>query len=121
MYENVFSADSQGGTVLMLIPVRRQTRLQFTSDTVSEVFLAAGNRYQRGVDLDRFTEDFSRPSRFTRHMVNSISSVQASYASQVSQVAARQPQPQPAKSAPLPQDTVSLKSTGDVDHDGDSR
>jgi hypothetical protein len=54
-------------------------------------------------------------------MVNPISSVQASYASQVSQVAARQPQPQPAASTSLPKDTVSLKSTGDVDHDGDSR
>jgi len=52
------------------------------------------------------------------HMISSVSSTYASYANQVSQPAARQPQPQQRGS--LPQDTVTLKSTGDVDHDGDS-
>lgn len=57
------------------------------------------------------------------HMMNSISSVHASYANQVSQAAARQPQPQPqsSTSGSLPQDTVSLKSTGNVDRDGDTK
>ena len=56
------------------------------------------------------------------HMINPISSAQASYANQVSQPAARQPQApaQTPKSGSLPQDTVTLKST-DVDHDGDSK
>ena len=56
-------------------------------------------------------------------MINPISSAQASYANQVSQSAARQPQPQAqsSTSSSLPQDTVSLKSAGDVDHDGDSK
>jgi hypothetical protein len=56
-------------------------------------------------------------------MTNSISSTTASYyASQFSQQAVRQPQlqTQAPKSGSVPQDTVSLKSTGDVDHDGDS-
>jgi len=52
-------------------------------------------------------------------MINPISNVLASYANQASQPAARQPQPQ--QSNALPQDTVTLKSTGDVDHDGDSK
>jgi len=55
-------------------------------------------------------------------MTNPISSTYASYANQVSQPAVRQPQPQAQapKSGSIPQDTVTLKSTGDVDHDGDS-
>jgi len=52
-------------------------------------------------------------------MINPVSSSSAAHASQVSQPAVRQPQPQQSK-APA-QDTVSLKSTGDVDHDGDSK
>jgi len=52
-------------------------------------------------------------------MVNSISSAHASYAKQVSPAAARQPQPQTSTGSSLPQDTVSLKSTGD--RDGDSK
>jgi hypothetical protein len=55
-------------------------------------------------------------------MINPISAY-ASYVSQISQLSVRQPQPQAQtpKSSSVPQDTVSLKSTGDVDHDGDSR
>jgi len=52
-------------------------------------------------------------------MISPVSNVSAAYASQASQPAVRQPQPQ--QSASLPQDTVTLKSTGDVDHDGDSK
>ena len=55
------------------------------------------------------------------YMVNPINSAHATHASLVSQAAARQPQPQakPSPDVTLPQDTVSLKSTSDVDHDGD--
>ncbi len=55
-------------------------------------------------------------------MTNPISGASPSYASQVLQPAASKPQPQAetAKSPAIPQDTFSLKSTGDVDHDGDS-
>jgi hypothetical protein len=63
----------------------------------------------------------TRPILFV--MINPISGTQASQANQVLQPAARQPQPQaqtPKGSAPQ-QDTVTLKSTGDVDHDGDSK
>jgi len=52
-------------------------------------------------------------------MINSVSNAQASYANQASQPASK-PQPQQQSNA-LPQDTVSLKSTGDVDRDGDSK
>jgi hypothetical protein len=52
-------------------------------------------------------------------MINPVSSSSAANASQVSQPAVRQPKPQ--QSNTLPQDTVSFKSTGDVDHDGDSK
>ena len=51
-------------------------------------------------------------------MVNSISSVHPTQASEALTPAATKPQPQ--QSSPLPADTVSLKSLGDVDHDGDS-
>jgi hypothetical protein len=54
-------------------------------------------------------------------MMNPISSAHASYASQNSQAAARQPQPQSSTTSGLPQDTVSLKSVGSVDQDGDSK
>ena len=64
------------------------------------------------------------------HMVNSISSANASSTNEVThnevtQLAARQPQPpaQAPTNGAIPQDTVSLKSTGDLsagdpDHDG---
>jgi len=51
-------------------------------------------------------------------MVNPVGSSSEAYASQVSHPAVRQPQPQQAQE---PQDTVSLKGAGDVDHDGDSK
>jgi hypothetical protein len=55
-------------------------------------------------------------------MTNPISSTTANHADQISQQAVRQPQPttQAPKSNSIPQDTVTLKSTGDVDHDGDN-
>jgi len=53
-------------------------------------------------------------------MIHPVSSAHASHASQVSQPAARQPQPKP--SSGNVQDKVILKSVqGDVDHDGDSK
>jgi len=51
-------------------------------------------------------------------MISPISTNDASYANHVSQPAPHQPQPQ--QSGSLPQDTVTLKSAGDVDHDSDS-
>jgi len=51
-------------------------------------------------------------------MVNPVSSAQATHATEVAKPAA--PKPQPQHSSPLPSDTVSLKSKGDVDHDGDT-
>lgn len=53
-------------------------------------------------------------------MVNSISSAQTSYANEAVKPKAQSQEAQ-QKSAPQPSDTVSLKSTGDVDHDGDSK
>jgi len=53
-------------------------------------------------------------------MIHPVSSVHASHASQVSQPAARQPQPK--QSSAEVQDKVSLQSTKvDVDHDGGSK
>jgi hypothetical protein len=52
-------------------------------------------------------------------MVNPISSLNASHASEAAKPAAQKPQTQ--QSTALPSDTVKLKSSGDVDHDGDSR
>jgi len=52
-------------------------------------------------------------------MINPVSSSHASTANQTSQPALPKAQTQPTGS--LPQDTVSLKSTGDVNHDGDSK
>ncbi len=48
--------------------------------------------------------------------INPISSAQTNYANQPAQAAAPKEQ-----QANYPQDTVSLKSAGDVDHDGDSK
>ena len=50
--------------------------------------------------------------------INPISSAQTSSTNQAAQAAVPQQQ---AQKASYPQDTVSLKSTGDVDHDGDNR
>jgi hypothetical protein len=52
-------------------------------------------------------------------MINPVSSSIAAHASQASQPAVRQPQPQ--QSNALPRDTVSLKIAGDRDQDGDSK
>jgi hypothetical protein len=52
-------------------------------------------------------------------MINPVSSNSAAQASQASQPVVRPPQPQ--QSASIPQDKVTLKSTGDVDHDADSK
>jgi len=52
-------------------------------------------------------------------MINPVSAAHISNASQAAQPAASKAQPQP--SHPLPQDQVTLKSTGDADHDGDSK
>ena len=56
-------------------------------------------------------------------MVNPISSTQASQANEAVKAAAPKPQPQQTqKNSPLTSDTVTLKSTtGDVNHDGDSK
>ena len=53
------------------------------------------------------------------HMVNPVSSANQLQANEAAQPAAA-PKAQPQQSTKLPSDTVSLKSTGDVNHDGDS-
>jgi hypothetical protein len=52
-------------------------------------------------------------------MINPVSAAYSSHASQTAQPAAAKAQPQPGHS--FPQDQVTLKSTGDADHDGDSK
>jgi hypothetical protein len=56
-------------------------------------------------------------------MVNSISSSHSTQANHAAQSAAPKPPPQPAqqKTAAQPSDTVTLKNTGDANHDGDSK
>jgi hypothetical protein len=55
-------------------------------------------------------------------MTNPISSSHAGSTQQLTQSSGTaQPARQPQKSTTLPQDTVTLKSAGDVDHDGDSK
>jgi hypothetical protein len=54
-------------------------------------------------------------------MVSPISSSQASQATAVTNPAASKPQPAQQSSAPQPADKVTLKSTGDANHDGDSK
>ena len=51
-------------------------------------------------------------------MINPISSAHAGQVYQSSQQSVQQPKPQ---TQPEPQDTVSLKSVGDADHDGDNK
>jgi|GEM_PF-6760074 len=53
-------------------------------------------------------------------MVNSISNSHASQQVETARPAPAQTQQSPKQSAPQPSDKVTLKSTGDVDHDGDS-
>jgi hypothetical protein len=52
-------------------------------------------------------------------MVNPVSSATISHANEAPQPAAKPPQQ--AQKTPQPSDTVTLKSTGDVNHDGDSK
>ncbi|MGO8795410.1 MAG: hypothetical protein ACLQLC_11345 [Candidatus Sulfotelmatobacter sp.] len=52
-------------------------------------------------------------------MVNPISSIHSSQPNEAVQSTLPKPQPEaPQKAAPQPSDTVTLKSIGDVDHDG---
>jgi len=61
------------------------------------------------------------PAADVRRMsINPISSAFSSQANEAAKLAAPQPQSQ-QKSSPLPSDTVSLKSTGNVDQDGDAK
>ncbi|MCU1303093.1 MAG: hypothetical protein JWQ87_3377 [Candidatus Sulfotelmatobacter sp.] len=53
------------------------------------------------------------------HMLNPVSSVHTSQASQTTKPAA--PKAQPQQQSPPPSDKVTLKSTGDANHDGDSK
>ena len=52
-------------------------------------------------------------------MVNPVSSSNISPTNEAPQPAAKPPQQ--AQKTPQPSDTVTLKSTGDVNHDGDSK
>jgi hypothetical protein len=52
-------------------------------------------------------------------MINPVSTPHASNSNQASQPAL--PKAQPQQKSSLPQDTVNLKSTSDVNHDGDSK
>jgi len=52
-------------------------------------------------------------------MLNPVSSAHASQASETTKAAA--PKPQPQQKSTLPSDKVTLKSTGDANHDGDSK
>jgi len=53
------------------------------------------------------------------HMLNPVSSAHASQTSETAKPAA--PKPQPQLKNPQPSDKVTLKSTGDANHDGDSK
>ncbi|MGA7321183.1 MAG: hypothetical protein WBW98_11765, partial [Candidatus Sulfotelmatobacter sp.] len=66
------------------------------------------------------TKVFPRVADLCLHMVNPISSSQVSQANKATKPAAPKPQQTQPKSSPLPSDTVTLKSTAGVDHDGDS-
>jgi len=54
-------------------------------------------------------------------MISSVSSTNVSQANEAAKPATTAPKTQQSQSHPLPSDTVSLKSTGDVDKDGDSK
>jgi len=54
-------------------------------------------------------------------MISSVSSANVSQANEASKPATTAPKPQQPQSSPLPSDTVSLKSTGHVDQDGDTK
>jgi hypothetical protein len=55
------------------------------------------------------------------HMLNPVSSAHASQTSETAKSAALKPQTAQPQKSTLPSDTVTLKSTGDADHDGDSK
>jgi hypothetical protein len=50
-----------------------------------------------------------------------LSPVSSAQPSQASEAAAPKPQPPQQQSTPQPSDKVTLKSTGDANHDGDSK
>ena len=52
-------------------------------------------------------------------MIHPVSAAYTNHAGQAAQPAASKANPQPTNQ--LPQDQVTLKSTGDADHDGDSK
>jgi hypothetical protein len=54
-------------------------------------------------------------------MVNPVSSANASQVSVTAKAAAPKPQPPQQQSTPQPSDKVTLKSTGDANHDGDGK
>jgi hypothetical protein len=54
-------------------------------------------------------------------MLSPVSSAQASQASEAAKAAAPKPQPPQQQSTPQPSDKVTLKSSGDANHDGDSK
>ena len=91
-----------------MFPERRECSFNVTKD---------------GILPDLFgVKAFGEGADHTLIMTNSISSTSINHADQLSQQAIRQPQPkaEAPKNSSTPQDTVTLKSTGDVDHDGDS-
>lgn len=82
--------------------------------------LNAGRLGSAGINILQLSlKPMLRAADLVLSMISPVSSSYAAYAGQASQPAVRQPQPQQTTS--LPQDTVSLKSTTDVDHDGDSK
>jgi hypothetical protein len=77
-----------------------------------------------------YEELMSRRARFAKvsppfadllNMVNPVSSSQASQASETTKSAATKPQPAQQQSTAQPSDKVTLKSSGDVNHDGYSK
>jgi hypothetical protein len=54
-------------------------------------------------------------------MLNPVSSARANQANEAARSAAPKPQPPQQQSTPQPSDKVTLKSTGDANHDGDSK
>jgi hypothetical protein len=55
------------------------------------------------------------------HMLNPVSSAHASQASETAKSAAPNTQTAQPQKSTLPSDKVTLKSTGDANHDGDSK
>jgi hypothetical protein len=54
-------------------------------------------------------------------MLSPVSNVQAGQTNEAAKAAAPKPQPAQQSSSAQPSDKVTLKSTGDVNHDGDSK